>query len=211
MFRPNRGSIRFDPVSGMQDSLGWFKGGENFVIKVGGRSHVMVPPGHRRTVETWSSRFVYIADTERYEIHTFDLDSGQKSLIRRNVPNPPFTSQDREAYLTMYSAYMEQSPRDRASLERWLAEVPFPETKPAIEALRADRGGRLWVQEPTANSDDLPRWMVYSADGRLLGEARLPQNFNPMDIGDDYVLGVWRDEDNVEFVHVYGLGAPDRP
>jgi hypothetical protein len=93
----------------------------------------------------------------------------------------------------------------------WIAEVPFPDTKPPIEALRADRSGRLWVQETTVDSADPPRWVVYSAEGRLIGETSFPRNFNPLEIGEDYVLGVWRDEDDVEYVHVYGLDVPIRP
>jgi hypothetical protein len=101
--------------------------------------------------------------------------------------------------------------QDRAAHEQWIAEVPFPDTKPPIEALRADRSGRLWVQETTVDSADPPRWVVYSAEGRLIGEASFPRTFNPLEIGEDYVLGVWRDEDDVEYVHVYGLDVPIRP
>jgi hypothetical protein len=33
----------------------------------------------------------------------------------------------------------------------------------------------------------------------------MPVRFAPHEIGADYVIGVWRDEDDVQYVRVYGL------
>ena len=39
--------------------------------------------------------------------------------------------------------------------------------------------------------------------------AGLPPRFQPLDIGPDYVLGLWRDADDVEQVRLYGLVKPE--
>jgi hypothetical protein len=53
----------------------------------------------------------------------------------------------------------------------------------------------VWVLAYVAN-DRAPRpWIVFSGEGRWLGQVVLPEGFTPFDIGQDYVLG-WREERN---------------
>ena len=51
-------------------------------------------------------------------------------------------------------------------------------------------------------------WRVFDRTGRWSGTVTMPARFNPMDIGSDYVLGLWRDEDDVEHVRLYRLMKP---
>jgi hypothetical protein len=51
-------------------------------------------------------------------------------------------------------------------------------------------------------------WRVFDPSGIWLGTVTLPARFNPMDIGKDYVLGLWRDEDDVEHIRIYRLRKP---
>jgi hypothetical protein len=46
---------------------------------------------------------------------------------------------------------------------------------------------------------------VFSDEGVLLGTVAIPPDLSIMEIGQDYVLGVWRDPLDVEFVHLYSL------
>jgi hypothetical protein len=46
---------------------------------------------------------------------------------------------------------------------------------------------------------------VYDRDGRLLGEVGRPAGVGVLEIGRDYMLGIWRNEDDVEFVRIYPL------
>jgi hypothetical protein len=202
---------RYDPSSGVRDTLGLFPGWESFVVEMGGRQHSGGPPALRQTVLAWGPRFVYLADTDRYEISAFDIVSGERWSIRRDRPGPPFTAEDRAAFETISREWAELSPMPMADFKRWLAVVPSPDTWPPIEALRADRLGRLWVQETSSQRGEPPRWAVFDTDGRLIGEVVLPQGLTPFDIGRDYILGVARDEDDVQFVHVYGLTVRDAP
>ncbi len=40
------------------------------------------------------------------------------------------------------------------------------------------------------------------------GTLGLPPRFQPLDIGPDYILGLWRDADDVEHVRMYQLVKP---
>jgi len=83
----------------------------------------------------------------------------------------------------------------------------FPETRAAYSALRVDATGAVWLRtgRHLPPTDASPEWTVFSHAGVLLGTFTLPDRFEPFQFGGDYVLGVWRDELDVEFVRVYGL------
>ena len=46
---------------------------------------------------------------------------------------------------------------------------------------------------------------VFDSIGTLLGEVEAPLGFEPYHIGDDFLLGTWRDELDVEYVRLYSL------
>ncbi len=51
------------------------------------------------------------------------------------------------------------------------------------------------------------RWYdIFDAQGRYLGEVELPQRFELWQAGEDFVLGVRKDDFDVEFVEMYRLG-----
>lgn len=95
-------------------------------------------------------------------------------------------------------------------LERWLAAVTYPKTKPPISGVHADRLGHLWVGETPANEMQPVVWSVFGAAGRIMARVELPATFTPMDIGGDYVLGRVRDADGIEFIQMYELVKSER-
>jgi len=46
---------------------------------------------------------------------------------------------------------------------------------------------------------------VFSAYGELLGRVMVPFRFQPLNIGADFLLGTWEDEDDVPHVQMYQL------
>ena len=48
-------------------------------------------------------------------------------------------------------------------------------------------------------------WEVFSPAGEWLGSVRTPARFTVFEIGEDYVLGSWRDNMDVEHVQVLRL------
>ncbi len=68
--------------------------------------------------------------------------------------------------------------------------------------------GYLWVRAYDVPGHEANSWSVFDAEGTLLGAVELPSDLEPHDIGPDYVLGVWRDADDVEHVRMYALVKP---
>ena len=86
--------------------------------------------------------------------------------------------------------------------------MPLPETYPAYTGIALSAEGYLWVREYDLPGNEANNWSVFDAEGTLRGTLGLPPRFRPLDIGDDYIIGVWRDADDVEHVRMYELIKP---
>lgn len=80
-----------------------------------------------------------------------------------------------------------------------------------FDALVTDDIGLLWVREHEAPGAEGPRhWIVFDADGRLLGTVQMPRRFEVFQIGPDFVLGGARDDLDIEHIRLYELvRSPD--
>ena len=70
--------------------------------------------------------------------------------------------------------------------------------------------GNLWVKEYSRPTDERPRWSVFDREGRWLGTVETPDGFRVQQIGPDWILGVEKDELEVEHVRMYPLVKPAR-
>ena len=127
-----------------------------------------------------------LADTERFSVRSIALGDGStKWILRRDEPARVVTSEDVEAAV-----------------------------------------GNLWVEPYSLPGTDLPPFQVYSPYGTWLGTIAMPAGLSleppsalrlgtglksGFEIGDDYILGVWRDELDVEYVRLYALEKQGRP
>ena len=51
-------------------------------------------------------------------------------------------------------------------------------------------------------------WSVFDPEGRLVGSLDMPDGVEVLEIGENYLLGLYRDEFEVEYVRAYGLTRP---
>ncbi len=95
----------------------------------------------------------------------------------------------------------------RQELDERYELVPLPETFPAFATAMADLKGHLWVREFELPGEERPNpvWTIFDPDGRVLGYVDTPAGLNIYEIGDDYILGIARDDMRVEYVQVWTL------
>ena len=86
--------------------------------------------------------------------------------------------------------------------------MEFPEHLPAYSAFVADAEGLLWIQDHPRPGAVEVTWRVFEANGVYVASVITPNSLRVFEIGGDYVLGLWRDEDEVEYVRLYGLVKP---
>lgn len=194
-----------DATGELRGPLGRFPGSERWVLST--ENMIMVrglPFGHGPRFVATSSGFYY-ASTDTYDIGYYGLDGRLERRIRLLRPPRPVTDADREANRAAELA--EADEERRPEIERRLRETPYPETMPAHDALHVDALGHLWVQEytPPFEEGGTDRWRIYDPEGRQVATAELASGAVIYEIGEDYVLGRWQDELDLEYVRMYRL------
>ena len=216
VMRPRHGFVRVAQGAGRVDTVGFFPGFEQVVTVGGSRPEIEIRPFARITHATSGGDRVYIGDNERYAIRTYALRDMRLLMEIRGAGAPiPVTPAMRAAWAERQRKSLEVLPPARRAVEgpvreRAIASADFPPTLPAFAALAADRLGNLWVRAtPTPGQESaIPTFTVFDRSGRLLGDIRPPAGATILELGDSYMLGLWKNEDDVEFVRVYSLIKP---
>lgn len=155
-----------------------------------------------------------VVDTEFFSIRSVSLkDRSTTAILRRNDPVLEVTGEHVDAFLESmvrrnieYGGYSREEAE--ASVPMW-RELPMASTLPVLESIHLDAVGNLWVEPYSLPGTPVPPFEVYSADGTWLGTVAMPPrlelDISGLEIGDDYVLGVWRGERDVEQVRMYRL------
>ena len=161
-------------------------------------------------------RWLTVADTESYAVRWVSTDDGSTvRVLRRDEPVRPVTSVHVEAWLDqMAEQNMTYNNYTQAQVDalrpEWRAR-PRAETLPILRSLHLDTEGNLWVERYFGPGVEPSPFEVHAPDGTWLGSASMPRGLDRgagaprLEIGHDYVLGVWRDAQNVEYVRLYRL------
>lgn len=213
---PPEGEVRRDTVgvhiAGLPGEpvadVGRFPGPEMVVLQASESNITISSPAFGRSTEIAADLDgVWIGDTETYEIRRYRLDGSLRSIVRR--AHEPVTVDDvliRDAMREELEG-ADSDPERRMIRKRW-EEVPVPPTLPAYDALAVDRLDNLWVRGYVVSGSQERTWSVFSTDGTWLGDVAFPDRFTPLEIGDDYVLGRFSDELDVQHAQLWELVKP---
>ncbi len=195
--------LRWTPTGEIGDTLVERPGAVRYHGRLMDRDLQASPPFTDPTgfaVATADDRWYYGA-LDRFEIEVYTPGGDLRRLIRRDVPPRPVTAGHEEEWRRYVREEFSFMP---AAVQGWYLNLPFPETLPAHGAILPDAEGNLWVAAYSLEEEPA-RWSVFDADGRFLGTVATPAGGTLTDVGADYVLGVWRDELDVERVRLYRL------
>jgi hypothetical protein len=147
---------------------------------------------------------VYAGSADLYEIEVYRSGLGLERLIRlmrqpREVTPAVVEAKKREE--------LEAAPdaERRRGVERRFADLSPPEFLPAYYGFQLDAVGVLWVEEYRLPGEVGSRWNLFDREGRWLTTIELPARLRVLEIGAEHLLGVWRDELDVEYLRVYGV------
>ena len=128
--------------------------------------------------------------------------------IRDNRPTEQVSTNDVDAWR---KGQIDRMPEPmRTQIARLVNEIPVRETYPAFSAIVVDTEGAVWVEDYRRSAAGSARWTVFSPDGALVAQVTTPLELEVYEIGPDYVLGLWRDADDVEHVRMYELVKPEQ-
>ncbi|MCY4572537.1 MAG: hypothetical protein OXF01_07010 [Gemmatimonadetes bacterium] len=177
----------------------------------GAMAQVMEYPFGKGPRYSVSAGRLAVVDTERFAVRSVSLDDGAvTAILRRDEPVREVTDEDVDAYVEWMTA---GSVAAGLHVPPGLREQPMAPTLPALKSIHLDASGNLWVEPHSRHGSQVPPFQVYTPDGEWLGPVAVPPGLQQenlglpvrFEIGDDYILGVWRDELEVEYVRVYGL------
>lgn len=179
------------------------------------RSDLGIHPGMESNDTEWATIYargsvvavwgdlVIISTNYRYELKAFTSDGELARIVRRGHELRVPTEEE-------VMANIEQNTRPGtppAEMRRRRQSAVVAEYFPAYRGARSDAAGYLWVREYDFPLEDRPAplWTVFGPDGRMLGLLETPVGLSVSEIGEDYILGVSRDELGVERVELWPL------
>jgi hypothetical protein len=194
--------LRVEPGSSRADSIASLAGEEQAVLVQGTTINRISLPYMRRTrVRTGGSGF-WVGTTDDYALEWRRGDGTVEMIVRREHRPEPVGG----AYMDSLRAVQRRAYGEEAG--RALDQFPAGDALPAFGELLVDDARNLWVERFPWPGQDRSRWDVFGSDGRLVGSVAMPARFRLMQPGRDFVLGVWRDESDVEHVRMHRLSRP---
>jgi hypothetical protein len=192
------------------DTLGEFGGILQQMVDVGAPGPwPIVPPFYLAT--SWAhgapDGTLLVADSEMPEFHLFRRD-GTHVLVRWPGTREPVTAEEVEAWKEQQRG-SSWAQRQLPQLERGWAGMDVPDRKAAYGSLVGmGRDGSVWIPLSSDYLADPATFLVFTTDGVLRGRVSVPGPFRvmdgrAMDGGPDWLLGVYRDENEVEFLRMY--------
>src|SRR5690606_30753570 len=190
--------MRYDGAGGYVGELGRFPGTEYFMYmdgsnilggqRIWGRQTHTAAAGDGFVVGGFSPDYAY-------EVHA--LDGALLRHVRAERPARSVTSAD---IAKMREPDPDASPGSEELWNRVLDAIPPPSTFPPYAAIVAEADGHVWVRDFIWPEDETTRqeWQVFDPEGRWLGSITMPAGFSAMRIEADEVLGIYRDDMDVE-------------
>lgn len=167
-------------------------------------SAIMPRPLGKITVQALTTERAYIGTADAYEIQVWSLDGTLRQRWRRATGDLSIGEDEIGALLAEESSDSLLGQQLRF-LRRELTDPPIPEALPAYSRFVVDATDHLWVENYRLLGRGPHRWSIFAPDGVWLGELEVPDTFDVTDIGEDYVLGVYRDELDEQSIRMYGL------
>jgi hypothetical protein len=196
----------FDREGSLVDTLGVYPSAETMIMRLGRDTGLGTAPFAKSTLLAVSGSTVHLGTADRMELSVLDLDGALEAVFRYPGVELALKEEDREWFRARLSE-MVSTPEEQQILGAMLSGLVFPDTRAAFSDLAVDPGGAIWLRTgrhfpPMGPSAE---WTVFSADGFLLGAVQFPERFEPLEFGVDQVMGVWKDEFDVEFVRIYPI------
>ena len=149
--------------------------------------------------------------SQSYEIGEYTTDGKLLRLIRRAYERRPVTAEVKAQFRADYEAMVraeagDVTPEQMRRFLEFVDDADYPEYLPAYSALLIDADGNLWAEDYRIHTESESRWTVFDSTGRWLGTVDMPDGLQVLEIGRDYVLGLRKDDLDLERVSLHALG-----
>ena len=202
--RTPRALWRFDVEGTRLDSIGTTAGNEEYVTRTSRGTWSSLAPLFPKEAQVAShAGSIFVGNADFMDVEEWTPEGELARILRiRDYPlvlSAAVLRAERDALLEGRSS----SSRFHEVAER----TPPSGNRPAYDDIIVDPSGALWLRQYRGRTERAQprRWLVLAADGTWLGAVDMPDRFRVVDIELDAVLGVWRDELNVQHPQILGL------
>jgi WD40 repeat protein len=204
-YRTSQPVYRYGADGVLLDTIGFFPGSEVSVSDTDrGMMIGWAPLGPVTTVDVQTDR-VYVGTGEDLEIRVYSPTGDLIELVRGPQYPSAITEEDIERHVAPFLEGIDDVTA-REWAERLLNDMEYPEYWPPYSDLIVDPSGNIWISYyPKLFGTPADAWMVFSGAGRFLGDVNLPRGFKILDITTDLIVGVWKDDEGVEYIRVYEI------
>ena len=202
----------------------------SLMVLPGHEAHVRVREGGRLSHGSYvfskgpefgaAAGLLAVIDTEAWSVRLVSARDGAiTAVVRRDMAPREVTAAILDLHLDgiVEIAFPDPdaaAPEDVEGLRRMWRNMPRGPTLPVLRSLHVDATGHLWLQPYYVAGAEPPPFEIHSPDGVWLGSVSLPPGHQRafvqyqapyMEIGEDYVLGVWTDDLDVQYVRMYRI------
>ena len=177
-----------------------------------------------RLVQLTDSTLLYSSGLD-YELDVLAATGRVIRRIRRQIDATPVTETLVDEYGRAVEQHYDSRPshpgQDEEMVRMTDGRAPLVSTVPIVGQVLGGVDGSFWVERWDLEGDPVARelqmafgieedpqeevWEVFDSTGRALAEVRLPIRFEPHVVALGYVVGVWRDDLDVEYVVRFGV------
>lgn len=159
-----------------------------------------------RTRSAMRGQSPILGDGRTPEVRAYGANGEPSAIGRWDAEPRPARARDLEAFVdaAVERARVQGSPTNL--VEARYDGIDLPDHMPLFDQLIVDPRGWVWLEPwAPAHEPDPTSWTVLGPDLEWLGEVQMPPGVRVLAIGADRVLGVWRDEFDVQMVGTWRL------
>lgn len=182
---------RYDEAGDLINHIATLPGAENLRFPSAGNITLMPTFARRPRIVVDGDR-VLVSTGEEFRVDVFTMDGG--ILAAHSASTAPPEIIPRSAIERAVGGRV--SPSD---LDAWPDDLRYP----SVSDLQVDDGRKVWLAEFSVDESDPARYVVFGGNGEVLRRVEMPPGFRATDVGEDFVVGVWRDELDVEVIQLY--------
>lgn len=196
--------VVLDSTGAMVDTVGVFPGAETAYLQWNGQLG-SVQTAFGRSLSFAAGRgqwFVVTGDYLGFDVYA--IDGRHLRSVRTAAPDRTLQTSDVSKYNAALLAEIPDATA-RDDYARFLQAAEAPKQKAVVSRILQDPHGNVWLSAYENSLLPAAVWYIFDDDSRYLGAMPVPPGLRILEIGERYVLGVKRDENGVESVHVYEL------
>jgi hypothetical protein len=202
--RPNSRYVILAPEGSVRGDFGDVPAADMFARSSGGMFQAASLPFGRRTAAAIGRDQFWLGTGDSWEVRAYTLDAQLERIVRFDRPQMRVTDALRDAYLAEQLADVDDANEARQLRERHAA-MASPEMVPPYQHFAVDALQHLWIGEYVLPDQTVRTYTIVDQDGRATGRLTMPERTLPLDIGADYVLGLTRDDLDIERLTLWRL------